>query len=121
MKKIFALLFALGAVTAVFAQRGYDHRDESRDVILGQPNHGVYNNDRGYNNGYYDKRDRGEQIQRIRREYDWKIQSVQRDRFLRRSEKKRQVRFLEAERDARIKEVMRRYDNRGSRVYGGRY
>lgn len=106
MKRIFTLVIALGAMTAVFAQ----HRQESRDVILGQPNRGVYNNDRGYNNGRYDVRDRDEQIRRIRREYNWRIESVQHDRHLRKAEKRRQIRFLENERDARIREVMNRYD-----------
>jgi hypothetical protein len=113
MKKVFALVFALGAMTAVFAQGGYDHRNESRDVILGQQNRTVYDNDRGYNNGYYNTRDRDAQIDRIRREYDWRIEAVQRDRYLRRSEKKRQIRFLEDEREARIREVINsnRYNN----------
>ena len=109
MKKIFALVIALGAMTAVFAQRGYDN-DESRDVILGQPNRGVYNNDRGYNNRRYDGRERDRQIQRIRREYNWRIESVRHDRYLRKGERKRQIRSLENERDARIREVMTRYD-----------
>jgi hypothetical protein len=98
MKKVFALVFALGAMTAVFAQGGYDHRNESRDVILGQ-NRTVYDNDRDYdhdrrynhdrdyNNGYYGARDRDARIDRIRREYDWRIQSIQADRYLRRGEK----------------------------------
>lgn len=113
MKKIFALVFALGAMTAVFAQGGYDHRNESRDVILGQQNRTVYDNDHGYNNGYNGARDRDAQIDRIRREYNWRIESVDHDRYLRRGEKKRQIRFLENERDARIREVMQsyRYDN----------
>jgi hypothetical protein len=121
MKKIFTLVIALGAMTAVFAQRGYDHREESRDVILGQPNRGgVYNNDRGYNNSRYDIRERDRQIQRIRREYDWRIESVRHDRYLRKAERKRQVRFLENERDAKIRQVMQSYDNRNYRGYGNR-
>src|SRR6266542_5435983 len=118
MKKIFALVVALGTITAVFAQSGHDRRDESRDVILGQPGRGVYNNDRGYTNGY-SVRDRDEQVQRIRREYAWRIESVEHDRYLRRAEKKRQIRFLENERDARIREVMNRYNNR-NRGYNDR-
>jgi hypothetical protein len=123
MKKVFALVIALGAMTAVFAQRGYDRRDDSRDVVLGQGNRNVYsNNNRGYNNGSFTIRERDEQIQRIRRQYNWKIESVQHDRYLRKAEKKRQVRFLENERDARIREVWERY-NRQERNYRttGRY
>lgn len=107
MKKVFALVIALGAMTAVFAQRGYDHRDESRDVILGQQNRNVYDN---HNDGYYSSSEKDAQIQRITREYNWKIESVQRDRYLRKAERKRQIRFLENERNARIREVIDRYN-----------
>jgi hypothetical protein len=119
MKKVFALALAIVAVTTVFAQRGYDHRDESRDIVLGQPNNrNVYGNDRGYNNGNYSIRERDAQIQRITREYSRRIEAVKYDRYLRKAEKKRQIRFLENERDARVREVMRRYDdyNRTSRT-----
>jgi hypothetical protein len=123
MKKVFALVIALGAMTAVFAQRGYDRRDESRDVVLGQQgNRNVYgNNNRGYNNGYMSAREREEQIQRIRRQYKWKIESVQHDRYLLKAEKKRQVRFLENERDARIREVWERYNRQNRNNRTGRY
>ena len=133
MKKVFALVFALGAMTAVFAQGGHDHRNESRDVILGQ-NRTVYDNDRDYdhdrrynhdrdyNNGYYGARDRDARIDRIRREYDWRIQSIQADRYLRRGEKRRQVRSLEIERDARIRQVRDSYRYQNNRNYRtGRY
>jgi len=109
MKKLFALVFALGTVTAIFAQGGYG-RNESRDVILGQPNRTVYDNNR---NGNYYGMDRQAEINRINQEYNWRIQQVQQDRYLRRSERKRQIRFLENERDQRIREVMRSYNNRG--------
>lgn len=113
-------MLALGSMTAVFAQRSYDRRDESRDVILGQGNRNVYN-DR-HNNDHFSARERDEQVQRIRRQYNWKIESVQHDRYLRKAEKKRQVRFLENERDAKIREVIERY-NYQNRNYGkrGRY
>jgi hypothetical protein len=118
MKKVFALVVALGAMTAVFAQRGYDHRDESRDVILGQGNRSVYD-DHHNNNGYYNLRERDEQIQRINREYNWRMESVKHDRYLRKAERRRQIRILENERDARIREVMDRY-NYNNRNYRNR-
>jgi hypothetical protein len=109
MKKVFALVLALGAMSAVFAQRGYDHGNESRDVILGQQNRSVYNNNRN-NDGYYSSRERDEQIDRINRTYNWKIQSVRNDRHLRNAEKRREIRFLENERDTKIREVVERYN-----------
>ena len=118
MKKLFALVFAIGAVTSVFAQRSYDRRDESRDVILGQQNHSVYNNNRG-NDGYFSTRERDDQIERINRNYNWRIQSVRKDRHLRNAEKKREIRFLENERDSKIREVVERYNyyNNNNRNY----
>ena len=109
MKKLFALVLAIGAMTSVFAQRNNDRRDESRDVILGQQNRSVYNNNRG-NDGYFSTRERDDQIERINRNYNWRIQSVRNDRYLKHSEKKREIRFLENERDAKIREVVERYN-----------
>lgn len=119
MKKIFALILSLGAMTAVFAQRGHD-RDGARDVILGQ-NRTVYDNDygrgRGNNDGYFNERERQEQIQRISREYNWKIESVRRDRYLRNGERKRQIRLLERERDAKIRYINDRFYAQRNRRY----
>lgn len=109
MKKLFVLVLATGAMTSVFAQRGYDRKDESRDVILGQQNRSVYNNNRG-NDGYFSSRERDDQIERINRNYNWRIQSVRNDRYLRHAEKKREIRFLENERDTKIREVVERYN-----------
>lgn len=111
MKKLFVLMLSLGAVTSIFAQRR-----EGRDVILGQSNNGVYNNSR-HDNDFYNTRDRDAQIARIRQQYNWKINSVENDRYLRRSEKKRIIRSLERERDAKIREVWQRSQQR-SRSYG---
>jgi len=119
MKKLFVLVMAIGAMTSVFAQRGYDRKDESRDVILGQQNRSVYNNNRS-NDGYFSSRERDEQIERINRNYNRRIQSVRNDRYLRNGEKKREIRFLENERDTKIREVIERYNyynnNRNSRT-----
>lgn len=120
MKKVFVLLFCLGAMTTVFAQGGYG-RKESGDVILGQRNGSVYNkNDHRYD-GYMSPRERDAKIAQIKREYQWKIQSVKKDRYLRNAQRKRQVRFLENERDAKIRAVWQLYNSRNNRVYGRRY
>ena len=96
MKKILALFVALGAMTAVFAQNGRS-RNESRDVILGnEKNRTVYNDrsdDRRYDdrgNRNYSKRELEARIERINREFDWKVESVRRDRHMRNAEKKTQ-------------------------------
>jgi len=109
MKKLFALVLAISAMTCVFAQRGYDRKDESRDVILGQQNRSVYNNNRN-NDGYFSSRERDQRIEQIRRNYNWRIQSVRNDRYLRNAEKRHEIRFLENERDTKIREVVERYN-----------
>jgi hypothetical protein len=125
MKKAFALLFALGAMTAVFAQNGRS-RNESRDVILGSENNRpVYNDRRGDdrrddrydNNRYFSKKELDDRIERINRDYAWKIESVKRDRYLRNAEKKRQVRALENERKERIREIRERFRDQNKRRY----
>ena len=114
MKRIFTLLLAMSAMTVAMAQRGQD-RDRSRDVILGQGNRNVYDNNHR-NDSRFTAREREEQIARIRREYNWKIESVKRERYMRNGEKRRQIRLLENERDVRIRKVWERY-NRTSRDY----
>jgi hypothetical protein len=127
MKKILALVFALGTMTAVFAQNGRS-RDESRDVILGQGNNKTVYDDRRDEGGYsnrdnnrYDNRYGNtnaleDRIARINRDYDWKIESVQRDRYMKKNEKKRKIRDLENERNDRIREVRQRFNE--NRNYG---
>ena len=110
MKKLFALLLALGGMTAVFAQNGRN-RNESRDVILGkESNRTVYDDRR--DNDRYRKNELETRIERINREYDWKIESVKRDRYLRNGEKKRRIRDLENERRDRIREARQRFNDR---------
>ena len=135
MKKILALFVALGAMTAVFAQNGRS-RNESRDVILGKDdNRTVYEDRRdesrygNRDNDRYDNRDKDRynrnelenRIERINREFDWKIESVKRDRNLKNGEKKRRVRTLENERDDRIREARQRFYGDRNYQNGRRY
>ena len=84
MKRILTVLFALGSITTVFAQSG--HRNDSRDVILGQgKNQTVYNN--RYDNNPMTARERDREILRIKREYDRRIDAVRWNRYLRNAEK----------------------------------
>jgi len=82
MKKIFTFLFAVGIVSIASAQsRGFDnHR---------------YDNGYAFNKSHFD-------LQKINREYDYKIAIVKMDRHLNRWEKAREIRFLENQRTAEI-------------------
>ena len=116
MKKLFTLLFAVGFLTAINAQTGSrdrgsrDTRDQqtdqrgnnnSRDVVV---NDGRYDNDDRYDNEYGSYRgDIRMQIAQINRKYDFKIDRVRDNRFMRRYEKMRMIRSLEEQRQQEIR------------------
>jgi Ni/Co efflux regulator RcnB len=111
MKKIFTLLFAVGFLAAAHAQSGSrDNRDNKQyDQRVDQKN-GQWDNDNGYSNGKdiarndsrFDNNRFGRgvefQIAQINRKYDFQIQRVQHDFFMKRYEKMRMIRSLEAQR-----------------------
>jgi len=118
MKKIFTLLFVVGFLTAANAQSGSwnDRRDDNngynngRDVVV---NNGRYDNDNRYDkgNGFYG-RGLEMQIARINRKYDFMVQHVKNDFFMRRSEKTRVICSLEEQRQREIKMLCAGSDNR---------
>jgi hypothetical protein len=122
MKKIFTILVAAASVTIASAQSkgswGHDEKSSSRDVILGQSNSTVYkNNTASYGSSSFSIKERDAQVKRINREFDQKINAVQRDRHLRFYEKSRQIKMLERQRDEQIRDVQQRFsrDQRDSR------
>ena len=135
MKRIFTLVFALGLLTAAQAQpRNGDNRNNrqpERPVVIQQDQR---NWDNDYSNDQYDRdvrymksnpgRDRkmAKQIDAINREYDFKMQQLQRNRYLSRFDKQRQLRFLQEQRQREIRMVYARnhknknkYDDRDDR------
>jgi hypothetical protein len=125
MKKIFTLLFAVGFLTAVNAQpgsrdnhqynQGNDQPNGQWDKSNGRDVAG--NNDRNGNDDRYDKgygsygRDREMQLDRINRKYDFKIQQVRNDFFMRRYEKRRVISSLEEQRQQEIRMLYVRSGN----------
>ena len=128
MKKIFTLLIAVGFITAINAQAGSrdrdnrdtrdqqtDQRGNNRDVVV---NDGRYDNDDRYNNaGSYNGNIRM-QIAQVNRKYDFKIQKVKNDHFMRRNEKMRVIRSLEAQRQQEIRMLYARNNKKGQHDRG---
>jgi hypothetical protein len=115
MKKIFTLLFAVGTMTAVFAQPGHstDRRD-SRDVVFGKTQTTtVYNVADNHSFNSFNSRERDKQIKQINKDYDKQIKSVMRNRWMNSFEKNRQIRMLEAQRDQKIREVNNSFTEHG--------
>ena len=124
MKKILTLFIALGTIVSVQAQssRSYPNDDRyGRDVILGERNDRYDRNNRTYENHsrytyYMSADDRDRQIERIDREYDRRIRRVERDRWIRASEKTYQIRQLENQKRNEIRQVWERFRN-GSNLH----
>ena len=128
MKKIFTLLVAVGFITAINAQTGSrdrdnrdtrdqqtDQRGNNRDVVV---NDGRYDNDDRYNNtGSYNGNIRM-QVAQVNRKYDFKIQKVKNDHFIRRNEKMRMIRSLEAQRQQEIRMLYARNNKKGQHDRG---
>jgi hypothetical protein len=126
MKKLLALMIAMGSISAVFAQSGYDHnrydsRDQSRNVVLGRDDRGnqtrtdayaypSQRNDNRYdnrsNNQYgnrYDDRRRQEEIDRLNYDHDRRINDYRNDRSLNVYERNRRIDYAERERQGKLK------------------
>ena len=128
MKKIFTLLVAVGFITAINAQTGSrsrdnrdtrdqqtDQRGNNRDVVV---NDGRYDNDDRYSNtGSYNGNIRT-QVAQVNRKYDFKIQKVKNDHFIRRNEKMRMIRSLEAQRQHEIRMLYARNNKKGQHDRG---
>ena len=129
MKKIFTLLVAVGFITAINAQTGSrdrdnrdtrdqqtDQRGNSKGVVV---NDGRYDNDDRFDNntGSYNGNIRM-QIAQVNRKYDFKIQKVRNDHFMRRNEKMRVIRSLEAQRQQEIRMLYARNNKKGQHDRG---
>ncbi len=111
MKKIFALLIAVTFVTVGFAQQRNDQRSfrnndqYSRIQQRDQPGRSYQYEDNSYrgNDRGYNERDRREQMDRVNREYDMRINSYRNDRSINTYERNRRIGQAERERSAKIK------------------
>jgi hypothetical protein len=148
MKKIFTLLFAVGFLAAAHAQPGsrdnrqYDQRNPQQNGQKDNPQYDqrdVQNNNNGYSNGrdisrndgryendnrYYNNngsfgRGMEMQIAQINRKYDFQVQRVQHDFFMRRYEKIRMINSLEAKRQWEIKMLYAKSGNRNGQYDRG--
>ena len=121
MKKIITLFFC----TALFATSFAQSRGRDWDNNNAQNRNGNYQNDRDrdgipdrydrnnttYQNNGYTVEQRDMQIQRVVREYDYKIQQVNYDRSMSRREKKNTIKALESQKINEINRINAAYNN----------
>jgi len=111
MKKILAVVFSLGLLSTAFAQGGYPR---SGGYDNGRPNNPVYKDRYDRNDNYLSPRERDALIHRINRTFDYRIMAIQRSRFMRNAEKRREIRQLEIRRAQEIREVHQRFSRQRS-------
>ena len=98
MKQIFTLLISLGAFATSFAQYNPDHRDNHYTYIqIGHAGGDFYHGDKEF------------QIEKINRDFDYKIRQFKMIGRLRRHQKKVAIRELEMERARQIQIVNARF------------
>ena len=144
MKKILTLLFCAGALSS-FAQPSQqwpsnNRNDNSNGRYENSNDHNrnssqndsrvVYdnnnNNRRGYEDRRYDEsysfavRERDNQIARINREYDSRINAIKGKWLMRPQEKNRQIRELEYQRSEQIRSLYARFDDKRNK-YNDKY
>ena len=132
MKRIFTLVVALGLLTAAQAQnrtgdnRGNRQQDQQVVIQHDQRDFDDYSNDQYDRDVRYMKSNPGKdrkmakQIDAINREFDFKIQQLQRNRYLSRFDKQRQMRFLQEQRQREIRMVYAR-NHKSKNRYDDRY
>ena len=125
MKTMFTILFSVGLTLASAAQsshrNGYPRND--RDGYGQRHDRNVYNdrnNNRRYDTYNFTPRERDEAIRNINRDYKDRIKTVRKSRSLRPSEKDREVRRLEWQRERAIADINDRFTSNRN-TYNNRY
>ncbi|MEP6584808.1 MAG: hypothetical protein ABJA90_11095 [Ginsengibacter sp.] len=132
MKKIITLLFCSALLSSAFSQSNShdegrynnDHRNDKERHDDWKYNKGDRHDDNRrdnwnrnengnvYRDAKYYTAQRDQSVQRVSREYDYKIQAVSTDRYMNRREKKRAIKTLQAQKDQQIRRIYSEYNNR---------
>jgi len=120
-------LFSVGAFATSFAQynhhqnnddRGY-RTENTRDDQYANSSHGnrYDKDDQGHFNrgNRYSLKEREYRIEKINRDFDFKVRAIKSDRYLRRREKRAAIRSAEIERSRQIQLVNERFISNNNR------
>lgn len=133
MKKIFILALCVGTLSSVFAQSPYSsHQNRNDDYAYSFPNRGATNArdydrrdfkyDRRYNEQYsFTLRERDALLSRVNREYENRVNAIRYNRFMRNSEKRRELQKLEFQKAQDVRAICLRYDDNRNKYNDGYY
>lgn len=105
MKKIIILLFSVGAITTSFAQYNDPYGNANWNPANAQY---ASNVQYGYGN-HFSARDRDFQIAKINQDFNFKVQSIENDYYMRHYQKRAAIRNAEYERARQIHIVNARF------------
>ena len=119
MKKFITFLLCTSLITSAFAQAGHRNRGETYAKRISENDQNrnkrrdwkYDNNNSVYQNNRYSVYQRNRLIEKVNREYNFKIQRVNHDRRLSRREKKRIIKSLQAQRVSEIRRINAGYEN----------
>ena len=122
MKKFITLLFSLGAFATSFAQYNHQQNNDDRNYRTGSGRDNQYANSSNDNANYsrewrhfnhgniFSAKERDFQIEKINRDFVFRVKAIQYDRYLSRREKKAAIRDAERERSRQIQLVNERFN-----------
>ncbi len=123
MKKIFTLLLSAGIFSASFAQSNHQRNQYDRNDQYTTASNGRYDNhnDRRYDNIRNDsyRNQQALEIQKVTRNYNYQVMSIENNRFMRNHQKKVAIRNARRERDRQIERINANY-NRMNQNWGRR-
>lgn len=118
MKKIFTLIFSIALISTAWSQRSNEDWNNQTDGYSKNDNRVYRHNDYGNSGFYYfTPRERDMMIDRINRNYDYKINNVKNQFFMNWIHKKRQIRNLDMQRNYEIQAVNDKFNSRRNRFY----
>lgn len=116
MKKIITLAFFIGAFVTSFAQYKHHSNDTRYDGQYSYPPQAnFYNHD-----NFISPRERDFQINKINREYQYNVRSIEQNPFMKRHQKKVAIRNAEKDRKFRIHMLNKKYFSQFHNNYGRR-
>ncbi|MGN6247449.1 MAG: hypothetical protein ACTHNG_03785 [Ginsengibacter sp.] len=129
MKKLLTLLLSAGIFSASYAQKdhGYNKERDHRNNQYSVDHRNDHDRDDWRDNGRYAQRNRSYayqrqiQMERINREYNYKVMAIEHNRYMNRRQKRLAIRDAQRERNYRLQMLNRNREAYAQNGYGRYY
>ncbi len=127
MKKIYTLLFSVGAFATSFAQSGSHQHSNDKTVIASERSDQYVTTKSDIRSGTFDNqrdhiysfsaRERDQQIEKINYEFNYKVKSIHGSRNISSRQKKMMIQDARWERNKKIQEVNSKFESKYNSAY----